>query len=75
MLDGPPSALNVLKSMVARGLTPVTDHEHWLRTHDIPKGDRSQYEMEVVTRVLEALIMNDQANIPNLRGAELLVRR
>lgn len=74
-LDGPPSALGVLKSMVARGLTPVTDHEHWLRTHDIPKGDRSQYEMEVITRVLEALIMNDQVNIPNLRGAELLIRR
>eukprot|EP00435_Cladocopium_sp_Y103_P029656 s2528_g7.t1 len=27
-LDVPPSTLGVLKSMVARGLTPVTDHEH-----------------------------------------------
>ena len=75
MLDGPPSALPVLKGMVARGLTPVTDHEHWVRTHDSLKGDRSLYEMEVLTRALEAFATQDQINIPNSRGCELLVRR
>ena len=74
-LDGPPSGLEVLKSMVSRGLTPVTDHERWVRSSDLPRGDRSVYEMEVITRVLEALIMVDQVNIPNLTGAELLLRR
>ena len=74
-LDGPPSALEVVRSMVLRGLTPVTDHEHWIRTHDIAKGDRSVYEMEVITRVLEAFVTVDQINIANLKGCELLVRR
>lgn len=75
LLDGPPSTLGVLRSMVLRGLTPVTDHEHWVRTHDIMKGDRSVYEMEVITRTLEAFVMNDQLNVPNLKGCELLMRR
>ena len=74
-LDGPPSGLEVMKSMVMRGLTPVTDHEHWVRTHELAKGDRSVYEMEVITRVLEALSTVDQLNLPNLKGAELLIRR
>eukprot|EP00435_Cladocopium_sp_Y103_P029379 s1915_g7.t1 len=75
MLDGPPSALPVLKGMVARGLTPVTDHEHWVRTHESLKGDRSLYEMEVLTRALEAFATQDQINVPNSRGFELLIRR
>ena len=74
-LDGPASTLGVLKSMVARGLTPVTDHEHWVRTHDLPRGDRSVYEMEVITRALEAFAMSDQLNLPCSKGIELLLRR
>ena len=74
-LDGPPSALEVMRSMVLRGLTPVTDHEHWVRTHDLAKGDRSVYEMEVITRVMEAFVTVDQVNVPNLKGCELLIRR
>ena len=75
MPGGGASTLGVLKSMVARGLTPVTDHEHWVRTHDLPRGDRSVYEMEVITRALEAFAMNDQINLPNSKGIELLLRR
>ena len=75
LLDGPPSALPVLKGMVSRGLTPVTDHEHWVRTHESLKGDRSLYEMEVLTRAIEAFATQDQINIPNSRGCELLIRR
>ena len=68
-LDGPVSSLGVLKGTVSRGLTPVTDHEHWVRTHETLRGDRSIYEMEVITRALEAFIMVDQLNIPNLKVA------
>lgn len=75
MLDGPVSSLQVLKGMVARGLTPTTDHEHWVRTHETLRGDRSVYEMEVLTRALEAMVVVDQLNVPNLKGCELLVRR
>ena len=31
--------------------------------------------MEVITRVMEAFIMIDQVNVPNLVGTELLMRR
>eukprot|EP00439_Symbiodinium_sp_Y106_P030600 s4760_g3.t1 len=74
-LDGPASALEVLKGMVQRGLTPVTDHEHWMRTSEASRSDRSVYEMEVITRTLEAFCIIDQLNIPNLKGCELLLRR
>lgn len=74
-LDGPPSTLGVLKGIVSRGLTPVTDHEHWIRTNEFPRGDRSIYELEVVTRCLEAFAMVDQINLPNSKGVELLMRR
>ena len=74
-LEGPASSLEVLKAMVQRGLTPVTDHEHWMRTSDISRSDRSIYEMEVITRTIEAFAITDQLNIPNLKGCELLLRR
>ena len=74
-LDGPPSCFGVLKSMVGRGLTPVIDHERWVRASEIQKSDRSVYEMEVITRVVEAFVMVDQVNLPNLVGGELLLRR
>lgn len=74
-LDGPPSTLGVLKGIVARGLTPVTDHEHWVRTNEFCRGDRSLYELEVITRCLEAFAMVDQINLPNSKGIELLMRR
>ena len=74
-LDGPPSTLGVLKSIVSRVLTPVTDHEHWIRTHEFPRGDRSIYELEVITRCIEAFAMVDQLNLPNSKGIELLMRR
>ena len=42
---------------------------------EISKNDRSIYEMEVIAKVLEAFIMTDQLNLPNLKGGELLLRR
>ena len=74
-LDGPPSTLGVLKAIVSRGLTPVTDYEHWIRTNEFPRGDRSIYELEVITRCIEAFAMVDQINLPNSKGVELLMRR
>ena len=48
---------------------------HWVRSNDLPRGDRSVYEMEVITRVMEALVMIDQVNVPNLVDDELRTRR
>ena len=74
-LSGPPTCLNLMKSMRDQGFTPTTFHEHWMRSSEIPRGDRSTYEHECLSRVLEALICVDQLNVPSLQGAELVVRR
>ena len=74
-LEGPSTALQVLRGLSARGQSPVTDHERWVRSSDIAKQDRSLYEMEMLARVLEAMAMTDQLNIPNLKSGELILRR
>ena len=74
-LDGPATTLDVLKSLVSRNLTFITDHERWVRREEISKNDRSIYEMEVIAKVVEAFVMTDQLNLPNLKGGELLLRR
>ena len=74
-LDGPTSSLNLVKSMRDQNLTPTTFHEYWLRSAEIPKGDRSTYEHECLGRILESLITVDQLNICALQGAELICRR
>ena len=74
-LQGPATTLDVLKGLSSRNLTPITDHERWIRSQEITRNDRSIYEMEVLSRVIEALVMVDQVNLPNLKGGELLLRR
>ena len=46
-----------------------------MRSSEIPKGNRSVYEHEVLSRILESLTTVDQLNICCPQGAELLVRR
>jgi hypothetical protein len=74
-LEGPTSGLNVLKSLRDQSMTPTSFHEFWLRSADIPKGDRSTYEHECLSRILESLVTIDQLNIVALQGAELICRR
>ena len=50
-LNGPPTCLNLMKSMKDQGFTPSTFHEHWVRGSEISKGDRSVYEHECLSRV------------------------
>lgn len=74
-LDGPPTVLSLCKMMRDQSMTPTTFHEYWLRTSDIPKGDRSVYEHECLSRILESMLTVDQINAPALQSAELLCRR
>ncbi|CAE7708857.1 AMY1.1 [Symbiodinium sp. CCMP2592] len=74
-LSGPSSALKLLKDMRDQQFTPSTFHEHWLRTSEIPRGDRSTYEHECLSRIMDAMIMVDQLNVPALQSAELIFRR
>lgn len=74
-LRGPSTSLNMLKGLRDQNFTPTTYHEHWLRVGDIPKGDRSVYEHECLSRILEAFVTIDQVNAPSLQGIELISRR
>lgn len=74
-LEGPATCLNIAMSLRDQNLTPTTFHEYWLRSAEIPKGDRSVYEHECLSRILESMITVDQLNICALRGAELICRR
>ena len=74
-LEGPATALNVLKSLRDQSMTPTSFHEFWLRSAEIPRGDRSIYEHEVLSRILESIVTIDQLNVSGLQGIELLVRR
>lgn len=74
-LEGPATCLNIAKSLRDQNLTPTTFHEYWLRSAEIPKGDRSVYEHECLSRILESMITVDQLNICALQGAELICRR
>ena len=74
-LTGPTTVLNILKGMRDQNFTPTTYHEHWLRVGEIPRGDRSIYEHECLSRILEAFVTIDQVNAPSLQGLELICRR
>ena len=74
-LLGPPTGLKFLKMLRDQNQTPTTFHEYWLRSSEIPKGDRSVYEHECLCRVLESMLTIDQLNTPALQSAELLIRR
>ena len=74
-LTGPSTTLRLLKDLRDQAFTPGTFHEHWLRTNDIPRGDRSIYEHEVLSRILESAIVVDQLNAPSLQSIELMCRR
>jgi hypothetical protein len=74
-LKGPPSLLPMCKSMSDMGLTPSTFHEFWIRSAKIPEGDRSVFEHECLSRILEAFVAVDQINFPATQGGELLARR
>ncbi|CAE7845041.1 ANK1 [Symbiodinium microadriaticum] len=74
-LQGPASLLNVVKMMRDQNFTPATFHEYWIRSSELAKGDRSVYEHECLSRILESMLTVDQLNAPCLQSAELLVRR
>ena len=74
-LEGPATVLRLCKMMRDSNLTPTTFHEYWLRSADIPKGDRSVYEHECLSRIFEAMLTVDQLNAPALQSAELVSRR
>ena len=74
-LEGPPTALNIAKSLRDQNMTPTSFHEFWVRSADIPRGDRSVYEHECLSRIFESMVCVDQLNCSGLQSMELVVRR
>lgn len=74
-LEGPSTALNIVKNLRDQNFTPSSFHEFWMRTADIPRGGRSTYEHECLSRIMEAMITVDQLNIGSLQSSELIMRR
>ena len=74
-IEGPLTVLTIANSAKARGHTFKSEFERWRSETKLVPGDRSIYEAEVITTVLDAIIQVDQLNAPNLLSAELLARR
>ena len=74
-LQGPSTFLNVAKLMRDQNFTPTTFHEYWVRSSEVASGDRSVYEHECLSRIMEAMLTIDQLNAACLQCAELLCRR
>jgi len=74
-LTGPRTSWYRIQSTSSLSQTPVTQSEHWKVAAKIQDGDRSQYEHEALSHILEAMACVDQLNIPSLRSGELSARR
>jgi hypothetical protein len=74
-IAGPRSTMGTLKAIMDSGGSPEAEHDLWVRTARIPDGDRSVFEDEVISVVIQTLATVDQINLANLAGVELLMRR
>ena len=74
-IQGPRTSMWFLKYVRQNGGSPHAAHEAWIRASGVGHGDRSVFEHEVLSRILEALCCIDQVNAPTLLGVELLIRR
>ena len=74
-IEGPKTVLPIALSAKAKGRSFRTDCDAWIVEANIPAGDRSRYEAEVITEALTCLVEIDQLNAPNLASAEILARR
>eukprot|EP00971_Amphidinium_carterae_P169288 3354109-Amphidinium_carterae.1 len=74
-MEGEMSCLWYLEKIVATGLDPVARHRAWVTDSGIPSGDRSVYEHQMISLVLQTAATRDQLNMGALISMEMLVRR
>ena len=74
-LEGARTCLWWYKATRRLGLTPISRHNTWTSESGVSPTDRSVYEHEVLSTALEYFATIDQLNVPNLVGAEYLLRR
>lgn len=73
--EGPRTVATDMQELRSQALTPQTFTAFWVRTNEIPKGDRSVYEMQTLGEILHAMICIDQLNAANLVSAAVICRR
>ena len=74
-IAGPRTLMWTMKYVRDNGGSFFAAHEMWVRASKVAPGDRSIYEHEVISRVLDAAASQDQLNLPSLESFELLSRR
>ena len=74
-LDGPPSALYLVKHMERHGRTPKGWVEMFVRDRGLSSGDRVVHELRCLAEILELAGTFDQLNVCSLASLEFLCRR
>lgn len=74
-LEGPRSALWMVRQLHRNSLDFRMHHERWIKSSGVRGNDRSIFEHRALCRAMDLLISYDQLNVANLAGAETLIRR
>ena len=74
-LEGPLSALHVMKHTERHGGDPRQWLLQWMRSKHIEQSDRVYHELKVITDSLYYAATFDQVNVPALLSMEVLCRR
>ena len=74
-VKGPRTTRWLCNDIAKTGLGPVGRHHQWMRDAEIPPGDRSRFEHEVLSKILEVGVTYDQLQVGNLGSFEVASRR
>ena len=74
-IDGPCTALHLLKHTLHQGGDPRLWMQLWARAKHLEPTDRTFHEMKMLTEVLFLAGTYDQVNIPSLMSMEVVCRR
>jgi hypothetical protein len=74
-VTGPRTVRWLCEQIVKSGAPPISRHSRWVREAEIPAGDRSKFEHEVLSKVLELGVCYDGLAVSNLASFEVVSRR
>jgi hypothetical protein len=74
-VEGPSTTRWLIEHMMRSGTSPLDRHFRWVRDAEIMPGDRSYYEHETLSRMVELALCFDQLAIANLDSFEIPSRR
>ena len=74
-VEGPRTCRWMIDQIARAGCLPLDRHFRWCRDAEIATADRSRYEHECLSRVLQFAVCYDQLAVCNLAAFEVLCRR